>query len=95
MTAPFQDGYECIRELIQALRAENFGVTAAQLDTLLKTPWTTSSELLGELWGEIIDFQRCGYDPLSPELRRSLETCLSEIRRAMPNIRYRPPPDSN
>ena len=86
MTTPVQDGYECFRELVRVLRDEDFGVTAARLDTILRAAWTTSSELLGELGQEILAFQRCGYEPFSPELRRSLDASLSVVRRVWPHI---------
>jgi hypothetical protein len=87
MTTPAGDAYECFRELIQLLRAENAGVTADRLETLLNSAWTTSSELLGELGLEIVEFQRCGYEPQREELRNSIEACLSRIRQAWPDIR--------
>ena len=87
MTAPADDGFECFRELIRILRVEDFGVTACRLDSLFHIAWTTSSEFVGELGREILAFQRCGYEPYSPELRRSLDTCMSLVRRIGPDIR--------
>ena len=86
MTTPVKDGYAGFRELVFVLRSEGFGVTAARLDTMLQAAWTSSSELLGELGQEILAFQRCGYEPVSPELRRSLDACLSVVRRVWPHI---------
>ena len=86
MIADTQTGYECFDELTHQLRAEGCEETAGKLHALLhETAWTTSSELLGELGLAILDFER-SVSAVSPELKRRIETCMSLVRRAWPQI---------
>jgi hypothetical protein len=78
----YNDGYDCFRQLLQALYDEGFGEAAGRLDELLNhTAWTTSSELLGELGLAIRDFERTR-PAMTSSLRAILKHCKSVISSA-------------
>lgn len=77
----------CFEELIGRLRIEGHNVTANKLDCLLhETAWTTGSELMGELGLEILAFQRSAVG-VSAELQRSLNDCMSAVRKVWPGVK--------
>jgi len=83
-----EESYRCFDKLIAELRADGHLETAQRLDVLLhEVAWTTGSELIGELGLVIQGFERAASGPLSPELRESIRTCMSEVRKVWPDIR--------
>lgn len=87
MSSTKQTGYECFDELIRQLRVEGHVQPAARLHTLLhEVAWTSGSELIGELGLTILAFER-GRPTISSDLRGHLESCMSFIRRAWPDIK--------
>ena len=79
-------GYESFDELIRQLRAEGHDEAAAKLHALLhEAAWTTGSELMGELGLAILEFERSA-PTIGSSLRRHLDACMSEVRRAWPDI---------
>jgi hypothetical protein len=87
MSSTTQTGYGCFDELIRQLRVEGHVQPAAKLHTLLhEVAWTTGSELIGEFGLTILAFER-GEPTISSDLRRLLESCMSLVRRAWPDIK--------
>ncbi len=80
------DGYDCFRQLIQALYDEGFEEAAGRLDDLLNhTAWTTGSELIGELGLAIRDFERTK-PAMTSSLRESLKECKTAVRSVWPRV---------
>lgn len=87
MSPSTQISYECFEMLIRRLRSAGHVAAADKLDFMLhKVAWATASELIGELGLEILSFQRNASD-ISSDLQRSLDDCLSMVRKVCPDIR--------
>ncbi len=83
----YNDGYDRLRQVIQALYDEGWEEAAVRLDDLLNhTAWTTTSELLGELGLAIRDFERTR-PAMTSSLRATLKECKDSVRGAWPSIR--------
>jgi hypothetical protein len=67
-----EEFYAAINTLIEWLKRDGYPQDAAKLDTLMHTPWTTGSELLGELM-LALKSMKGGY---SPELRKEIDECF-------------------
>jgi len=82
----YNDGYDCFRQLIQALYDEGFEEAAGRLDRLLNhTAWTTGSELIGELGLAVRDFERTK-PAMTSSLHESLKECKAAARRVWSRV---------
>ncbi len=73
-------------ELITRFREHGFPESADRLAMLMRSAWTSSSELIGELGLTVLQFQR-EQPSVRPELREVLDRCMREVRKVWPDIR--------
>ena len=73
-------------ELVEKLRAHGFAVGPNDIETLLRSAWTTSSEFLGEAGQAVLRFQQEN-PTVAPDLRDALDRCMHEVRKVWPEIR--------
>lgn len=71
--------------LAAALKVSGFTDHGTRLENVLNGVWTTSSELIAELGGVVIDIRReCR--PLTPDQKALVKECMKEVRKAWPGF---------
>lgn len=76
---------EPFRALASSLQASGFTTHARRLQDTLDGTWTTSSELMSELGGVVLDIRKeCS--PLTPDQRRLIKDCLRQVRGVWPGF---------
>jgi hypothetical protein len=69
-------GYEEFQALVKCLQDQGLSEPVVRLDSLLKTAWTTSSEMLGEPGQEIRRIEKTHKNVLTPESQKAMKACL-------------------
>lgn len=73
--------------LASSLKESGFATHASRLEDTLNGTWTTSSELIAELGGVVLEIRReCS--PLTPDQKRLVKDCLRQVRRAWPGFGF-------
>lgn len=71
--------------LAAALKAGGFTSHGNRLEEVLHGTWTTSSELITELGGVVIDIRKeCR--PLTSQQKALVKECMKQVRRAWPGF---------
>jgi hypothetical protein len=78
-------GSEPFVALAAALRDGGFAAHSRRLEGILDGTWTTSSELINELGGAVLDIRK-DCKPLSPAQKALLKECLRQVRKAFPGF---------
>ena len=73
-------------ELIGQLRAYGLSAAAESISSLMGSPWTSSSEMIGELGIAILIIQSENAS-VPKELRQVLSRCMREVKKVWPHIK--------
>jgi hypothetical protein len=75
------DFYPILRSAIAEAKAAGLEPFASQLEERAFSAYTTSSELLAETGGAIVEFQNAAGNAVPSSVAGKLEHCLGEIRK--------------
>jgi hypothetical protein len=78
---------EPFHALASSLKASGFATHARRLEDVLNGTWTTSSELMAELGGVVLEIRRECL-PLTPDQRRLARDCVRQVHRVWPGFGF-------